>query len=62
MPWVPPCSLTAHHVATRRLRVSELIRQLARSTPKGLPISGVRVGRESQAANVRDDWFEKERT
>jgi hypothetical protein len=57
MPWVPPCSLTAHPVAARRLRAGELIRQSARSAPKGLAISGVRVGRESQAAIVRTHWF-----
>jgi hypothetical protein len=48
MPWVPPCSLTAHPVAARRLRAGELIRQSVRSTPKGLAISEVRVGLENK--------------
>ena len=57
MPWVPPCSLTAHPVAAGRLRAGELIRQSTRSAPKGLAVSGVRAGRESQAAIVRMHWF-----
>src|ERR1700691_3351114 len=48
MPPVAPCSLTAHRVASRRLRAGELIRQSARRTPRGLSFGRVRVGWESK--------------